>query len=84
MRSPNTIPWTEIYSEEFIKEHTAFESLDEFIRESNIMSLGTVNSASWEYFVIENTTFSSWSKMQTSAIAHQRKVRKNPFWPYQG
>ncbi|MFZ6041704.1 hypothetical protein ACOV11_14555 [Vibrio natriegens] len=59
----------DVFPSEFIQSCSHFENLNSLVSASNLKltSQDDFNSSSWDKFVVENTSFSSWSEMKDEA-----------------
>lgn len=65
-----SIPYTELFTEEFMKAHTPFSSFQEMADQSGAES---IQSPEWETFVIQQTKFKNWQEMLYTANAERVK-----------
>lgn len=69
------VPIEDLFSDEFVREHTTFESFAEMVAASpseadSVDELGRVADGEWDAFVAETTDFTDESDMVFSAIDH--------------
>jgi hypothetical protein len=66
----------DVFDADFIKSVSLFNNIDELIKSSNveIKKQGDLDSDEWNYFIKNNTNYSSWKKMKKEA---ELKFQKN-------
>lgn len=80
----DTMTADEMFTVEFMQTHTKFSSFDEMVAASPIAGTDHEQLASdldrpdWNAFVAENSSFASWSEMQSAAASALAAARLNP------
>ncbi|MDF9747872.1 hypothetical protein [Natrinema salsiterrestre] len=70
----NEVPWDELYNEQFMRKHTSFSSLEEFLRDSpwdadsvdELLKLASQNEI--DEYVDKYTRFPTGERMQGKAV----------------
>lgn len=71
----NIISMDEIFSKEFLEKYSCFSSFDElvdssgFVIESEEDFYKILEDDDWEFFIIKNTSFSSFEEMESKAVS---------------
>ena len=63
------LPLSELLTDDFIRQHTDFQTLQEILDASGVKSAEEIKSEEFSKFVATHTQFSGWEEMLTAAAA---------------
>lgn len=65
----NQIPFEELFNQQFMRKHTEFNSIDEFVNKSgfDFTNMDSINESELDKFIEGHTSFSSWEDMKGKA-----------------
>lgn len=77
MAEPQSVPLTDLFPDEFMKQHTRFTSAQAMMDSGSVIETdgNGVDSPEWDAFVDQFTDFKSWQEMKDAALAEYAKRR---------
>jgi hypothetical protein len=74
----NSIPFNELFPDNFMKQHTQYSSIEDMFNKSPFTiesseDFAAIDDDNWDIFIKSSTNFESWKQMQDAAAVNWTK-----------